>query len=456
MASDFKQNSKQTIMAENKNSSGLFFGLRRVVCFLVTASLVLSLVTPALMPLPAMAQVEVIDEEQIAEQAYYSEQQARDMDALNATQKDSNFFLKFWRTWLENRDFSWKTLENAVYIAGKKALHYLLNTMAYDIATWLASGDEGQKPMFFTEGWGEYLLGLADAAGGEFLESLSSDWGLKFNICDPKFDLKLRIGLGLGEIDRPKKPECTITELVNNWSKLASDKNFLDKFDDIFDPEKNDVGIAITMFGKYMDYKDDRLLSGVLKRQEGGGYKSVGTAIADKILTPGDLVSKEAEEALRKGTVADEDVDYGDIFTYAVGTFINTLAAKLLDRFFKEGLANFGRSDSSGSKNPDLSGLADLGRTIGSLFNRPRDQDLYSGQSGLPAFSGQQAAQSRFLDFLEAGIEQIGRYDVLTKLSFCPNAAKPGPDECILTPQWQTAVERKMTLKELDQLCEVS
>jgi len=36
------------------------------------------------------------------------------------------------------RDWSWEGLRDAVYVASKEGLNYLLNTFAYDVATWLA------------------------------------------------------------------------------------------------------------------------------------------------------------------------------------------------------------------------------------------------------------------------------------------------------------------------------
>jgi len=44
-----------------------------------------------------------------------------------------------------------------------------LNKLAYDAATWIGSGGEGQKPMFITEGWGAYLSNIADSAAGNVL-----------------------------------------------------------------------------------------------------------------------------------------------------------------------------------------------------------------------------------------------------------------------------------------------
>ena len=53
--------------------------------------------------------------------------------------------------------------------AFKAALGVFLNQLAQDTAVWIASGDNGQKPLFFRKGWGPYLTQLADQALGEFV-----------------------------------------------------------------------------------------------------------------------------------------------------------------------------------------------------------------------------------------------------------------------------------------------
>jgi len=67
-------------------------------------------------------------------------------------------------------------LQSAADIAFKQAMRYFLNTLAYDTATWLASGGEGEQPLFYTDGWGSYLSDLADGAAGSFLETIGDDF----------------------------------------------------------------------------------------------------------------------------------------------------------------------------------------------------------------------------------------------------------------------------------------
>lgn len=66
-----------------------------------------------------------------------------------------------------------------------------LNKIAYDTATYLGSGNNGQKPLFITEGWGSYLANVGDAAAGQFIETfvnnlgttISADCQKKYQVC---------------------------------------------------------------------------------------------------------------------------------------------------------------------------------------------------------------------------------------------------------------------------------
>lgn len=60
--------------------------------------------------------------------------------------------------------------------AFQTAVRSALNKIAYDTATWIGSGASGQKPLFVTEGWGNYLADIGDEAAGQFLETAVSNW----------------------------------------------------------------------------------------------------------------------------------------------------------------------------------------------------------------------------------------------------------------------------------------
>jgi hypothetical protein len=107
-----------------------------------------------------------------------------------------------------------------------------LSTIAYDTATWLGSGGEGQKPLFIKEGWSEYLINVADNAAGSFIETLGKESGYpEFNLCEPSANAKIKINFGLyAQYSKRDKPDCTFSEMKNNWEEELSRPDFLSRF----------------------------------------------------------------------------------------------------------------------------------------------------------------------------------------------------------------------------------
>src|SRR3989339_1689241 len=128
-------------------------------------------------------------------------------------------------------------------VAFKKGVNFLFNKLAYDLATWIASGGKGEQPMFITEGWGPYLEDVGSGALGFFVDSFSDFIG--FDVCKPDFNVSLKIGLGLVNTKPPSPAECSIKQLVSNWQDFVGDKDFLDRFQYEFKPQYNDFTIAL-------------------------------------------------------------------------------------------------------------------------------------------------------------------------------------------------------------------
>lgn len=68
-----------------------------------------------------------------------------------------------------------KTLKTAADVGFKNILRTYLNNLAYNVAVQIATGEKGQKPLFVTKPE-ELLKQAGDAAAGDFLDSIASDW----------------------------------------------------------------------------------------------------------------------------------------------------------------------------------------------------------------------------------------------------------------------------------------
>lgn len=248
---------------------------------------------------------------------------------------------------LKSKKEDWtESLKTAAATALKAALSHFVNTLAYDTATKLASGGRGQQPLFETEGWGAYLQNTADEAAGSFIETFAKADPLKSlgvegltlsNLCAPKFDLRLRIGLGLLRTVRPRAPACTWTKFSENWKTAISDPQFLERIAPSFNPWENEAGIALGVYTNFYNHVFNSVEVGRQRRIEGQGFRPVETLIG-QIKTPARTVGGYLDTVISKG-IDKEFAFTGEVLADGVGTFVSTLTGKLAERLFEKGLA---------------------------------------------------------------------------------------------------------------------
>ena len=335
--------------------------------------------------------------------------------------------------------FSWRSFGNITAVAIKSGLRYFLNTMAYEYATWLASGGEGQQPKFHTEGWGVYLEDLADQSLGAFLETLGDGWG-GYNLCAPPDGLKLSVTLFLAETRRPPKPACTFKQALGNWQNFITQEGFMDRFRVNFETGKNDITASLSLLDYAYTWSAKKQLGQKEQRKEDDGLiAAMKDGIADFIKTPAAYTKAIIGHVPLLGESGQTNFT-GDLIADAINMFVGTLAGQLFQRLIREGLAGGG----SGSS---------LGRPSSSTFNdiqnnAASDIDLLTGQSGQALFGGRQAAQERFLSFFDADIITQGDYQILNQLAICSNPSAPGPDECVIDHKLRLAIDQNLTVKE--------
>jgi len=308
-------------------------------------------------------------------------------------------------------------LEKAAAIAYKNALSNFLNQFAYDTATYLATGDKGQSPMFETDNIGDYLIKVADNAAGTYIETVGKESLIKFNLCEPDFAVKLKITLGLQEWHKPSAPKCTFSKMIENWEEELKDPDFLPKFQDMFNPWSNDLGIALSLQTDVLEtVRKEKEYKG-LGYQINKGIHYVADPISGKVKTPGAAVTKQMEQAIEEGT-AGYKIYTGDAIADAIGVFINTLAGKLMDKWFKKGLVTDFSSDKSW------------------------DYDYEAQKEG----GGIAGAKERFRILVEPEFGVRGDYDILAELASCPDPTKAGPTNCVITDNFRQAVINRMTV----------
>ncbi|RJQ31948.1 hypothetical protein C4572_01895 [Candidatus Parcubacteria bacterium] len=327
--------------------------------------------------------------------------------------------------WKNIFDEAQKAAKHAWAVAYKQGLSYFLHNLAYDTATWIASGGEGEKPMFITEGWGKYLADAADRAAGVFIDDFAREaWNEDFAtfLCEPDFDLKVAITMGLEKTyRRTLRPRCTLSELLNNWDNEINNPDFLQNFAKSFDPYGSDLGIALSAHSSFIQNIINESEINKLTRTQDEGLLDVFDPITGKVETPAKAWFTTWDKAI--GVSSDtETTPTGDAVADAINTFANTLIAKLFQNIW-DGL--WSPSDSGSGR-------------LGSLEN----------PEGSAKKGDRQAAEARFADLREVGRKEGGPYEVLQKLVICQDENNPGPTDCVITEKFRQAIEREMTVEE--------
>ncbi|MCX6796652.1 MAG: hypothetical protein NTW06_04115, partial [Candidatus Falkowbacteria bacterium] len=340
------------------------------------------------------------------------------------------------------KEWTWRALVEQLQKMGAQAfstaLRSAMQKIAYDSATWLGSGGHGQKPMFITEGWGPYLNNIADDTAGTFIEEIGKTGisGVKFNLCEPNLSVKISVGLGLIEYQRPSPPACTFSKMRDNWEQALEDPQFLNKFQDMFNPTSNDLGYSLIMYQKMIEQKEKQTGLGVYGRLASGGWLNISPIIESGNSVAGSLVGAHSSSypqyaaavATLPWTIAEEALgkDFGNSLVNATNVFLNQYFLTLL-----------------------RTKLSQIGR------GAPSYTSPYSGNYGgltkaeaNPSNGGIQAAKEKLKKIIEPNFTEKADYNILVELTSCPNPVKAGPTNCVISEKFSQAVQLKKTVGE--------
>ncbi len=339
-----------------------------------------------------------------------------------AAQSESNWLKDAlrWYKWLDEKVFGSKALNIAIRNA--------LNKIAYDTATWIGSGGKGKQPLFVREGWKEYLFNIGDEAAGDFLEQLGRDKNFfgKFNLCNPNLGLKISIGLGIKQTYRPGPPACTFSQLLKNWNEEINRDDFLNRFQTMFEPSSNDLGIALTLHTGVWEDVQLKNKESILERIKPNSWIPKKDTAGRNISPP-----NWAEGAMNaiEGSMTKYLGEYtGHALTDAANVFLNQLAYTL----FQNLLGNIG----SGKHN------------VSSPYDWDQLTWLYDYDSSYSYKSNIAAVQSKIREIIEPKFNVRGDYNILQELTMCPDPTKAGPTNCVITDKFREAIINKLTVAQ--------
>ena len=314
-------------------------------------------------------------------------------------------------------------LGKAGSIALNSAVSNSLNRIAYDTATWLGSGGTGQKPQYFTGSPLSEWQNVGNAAAGDFIQAFGKQEGLDF--CKPSLSAKISIGLGLVNEQRPPNPECTASQMLDNWSSAVSSKNFLKDFSKYFDIQQNDLGIALSAQTSILTAQQNAQLNSQMNMQMNGRYKENVNIAGDILGIPNQ--AKEQQQ-LATDLKANNYVKYtGDALVDAAGVFVNQLATTYLNHLQQ----NFTKY-------------------LTSAGNNSSGNDSLTDFNAEPANGGVAAAQGVSLQIAQPNFSTNADYDILAALSTCNDSVfgGVGPTDCVIDNKFRQAIENHETVAQ--------
>lgn len=437
---------------------------QKLVVFLISFCLVFTLILP---PKPANAQL-----------------------GIPQVVTDIGSTMVEWGAWIWDKTSTvvWEALKKAGSIAFQRTLSTALNKIAYDTATWIGSGKEGQKPLFVTEGWDKYLWKIGDEAAGQFIESFvnnldapPSDCSAKltscrtactkgyssgvqgdgtmmaypieclnkcdsdatgctvsatndqmkttpsFNVCSPSsLEAKIKIGLGLVDQNRPQGPNCTVTQMIKNWDTDINQK--------LKDFRRNDyLNTFVTLF----DPTANDLGISVLARSDLSSKAQIniensklglnankGWLDVRNIAGMTDAPPGSTERELEMAKAVQEQ-NFG----------------KITGDVFVDASSVFLNQLSLTAFNTLLRSLAKKDNNSTSRGGPGPETDPGSG-------SGASSVKQITTKLLKPNFNVRTDYDILSSLAICPDSKKPGPDNCVIDDKFMQAITEQKTVAE--------
>ncbi len=330
-----------------------------------------------------------------------------------------------------------KTVDQGLLATGMAALvnsfSFALDKIAYDTATYVASGGKGQGALAFRQGFGQYLETTALDAVGNFIENFSED-ALGVNLCKiPDLNVVLNLTIGFRSIYLDGKggpqSDCSWQELRNNWSREAFEEKYgpggsqflAETFSGSLQVNNTDFGIALDTVARLDKIEARERDAAGLARLEGQGFKSLTDLITGNVKTPAQVVKEETSLATNKFRVEASNEQLAGIaasgatqaFVHAGSVFLNTLTSQLLNQILTKGF--FGDDGTEGGD--------DGSAGIAGFFNSP----LRSSNS---------PATNPYGQLLTARpTPQLNNFNIISAFASCPDS--PGINNCVIDTDFQ-------------------
>lgn len=305
---------------------------------------------------------------------------------------------------------------DAAAVFWNNGVQQFVNNLAAETAVWVASGDEGQKPLLFTESWGDYLQNAAENAAASVAIEFAEKVGLG-NIC---MSPQVAIDIVLPQLGQygPTRPRCTLEDLRQTWD--VTDPAFLENFTLSFQTNQNDLGVAVTFLGG-LEQSKEAAEKAAEKEQEQSVFKRVKTAISNLTETPAPLVEAQV--------IRNQELNTANVTTYTgrlVGDAIRVFATTLAGQYLQKLQSGF-------FSLRDVAGVEEDVRQ--SVINSLLDP------SGT-APSGGQTARANITNVFKPDLKQANDFSIIQEMTQCPAEVKlAGIFNCVLDSGFGSAIQ---------------
>ncbi len=301
--------------------------------------------------------------------------------------------------------------ENAAAVAWKKSYSYFINKIAYDTAVYVASGGQGQKPLFIRD-FGSYVKEIGDGAAGEFLDNISQSF-FGQSLCTFSPEIQLKLTVYARRVLEPEQPfDCSLSQIGENVTRISKMTTAdLINFQHYFNYQSNEIGAFLSLV---TEADEQKLIEqeNLKLQQTASSFLPLKDPITGEIKTPSEYVGSVVDKSIALSTEAESTytgkplADFIDIFT-------NTLISRLYQNIFEKGIAP--SSVGYGTANNTTSGIA-----AAKQYNRALAK---------PSFRTR------------------GAIDILNTLASCPADFKE-VNNCVIDDDFRAAVDQQLTVKE--------
>lgn len=314
-------------------------------------------------------------------------------------------------------------LETAMNIAWKQAMRGFVQRGAYTLATKLAAGARGQKPLIVRQ-WN--FNDEIDAAFGDFLNnSVGKAWGR--DLCETKDPLlKINIEIAARQIVSPfvpgspiSKPRCSFKKIIDNFGDLGKVPAVdVPKLANMFNPESNDIGAVLTLTSGALTAGQQAEKDARTRALAEGSIKSILDPVTGEVRVPAGYVAEQFfKNVVDLPSVVDflhSDDPYANAVDLFVKTFVNTFASRLMTKIFSEGFT------------------------------------ISQGPADFGASGGIEAARLKFRELLRVEFRSGGKTDIVAELESCENSSSTQAvaNNCVIDRGFADAILDQKTVGE--------